>query len=156
MRVDHVNIVVADMERSLTFYRDLLGMQVTFEADLTGEWIETVAGLPGVSARCVFCEPPGGGTRFELLQYHTPHGRTLPENAVANTLGLRHFALAVADLDSLYSRLTAAGVPFVSGPVTVPFSVAGVRKRLCYLRDPDGALVEIAEYGAEPSPCEPS
>ncbi len=152
MRVDHVNIVVAEMERSLAFYRDLLGMQVTFEADLTGEWIETVAGLPGVSARCVFCEPPGGGARFELLQYHSPHGRALPENAIANTLGLRHFALAVDDLDGLYARLLAAGVSFVSGPVTVPFSVAGFRKRLCYLRDPDGALVEIAEYGAEPSP----
>lgn len=152
MRVDHVNIVVADMERSLGFYRDLLGMQVTFECDLTGEWIETVTGLPGIWARCVFCQPPGGETRFELLQYQTPPGLTPPENALANTLGLRHFALEVDDLDGLYARLTAAGVPFVSGPVTVPFSVAGVRKRLCYLRDPDGALVEIAEYGAEPTP----
>lgn len=147
MRVDHVNIVVADMERSLAFYCGLLGMQVTFACDLTGEWIETVAGLPGVSAHCVFCCPPSGGTRFELLHYQTPPGLALPENTLANTLGLRHFALEVDDLDSLYARLLAAGAPFVSGPVTVPFSVAGVRKRLCYLRDPDGVLVEIAEYG---------
>ena len=151
MRVDHVNIVVADMERSLAFYRDLLGMQVTFEADLTGDWIETVSGLPGVWARCVFCRPPGGGMRFELLQYQTPPGLSLPENSLANTLGLRHVALEVDDLDSLYARLHAAGVPFVSGPVTVPFSVAGVRKRLCYMRDPDGVLVEIAEYGTYPA-----
>ena len=53
------------------------------------------------------------------------------------------------DLDGLYARLAAAGVPFVSGPVAVPFPVAGVRKRLCYARDPDGALVELAEYAPE-------
>ncbi len=150
MRVNHVNIVVADMERSLAFYVGLLGMRVTFEAELTGEWIETVAGLPAVSARCVFCQPSGGGTRFELLQYRTPPGQFLPEASLANTPGLRHVALEVDDLDALYARLHAAGVPFVSPPVAVPFSVVGVRKRLCYLRDPDGALVEIAEYAPEP------
>ena len=151
MRVNHVNIVVADMERSLAFYVGLLEMRVTFEAELTGEWIETVAGLPGVSAHCVFCQPSGGGTRFELLQYRTPPGVSLPENALANTLGLRHVALEVDDLDALYARLSEAGVTFLSPPVTVPFSVMGVRKRLCYLRDPDGTLVEIAEYVQEPS-----
>lgn len=149
MRVDHVNIVVADMERSLAFYVGLLGMQITFEAELTGDWIEAVSGLPHVSARCVFCQPPGGGARFELLQYRTPPGAEFAAASVASTLGLRHVALAVDGLDSLHARLTAAGVPFVSGPVGVPFPVAGVRKRLCYARDPDGALVELAEYAPE-------
>ena len=149
MRVDHVNIVVADMERSLAFYVGLLGMRVTFEADLEGKWIEAVSGLPHVSARCVFCQPPGGGARFELLQYRTPPGVALADESVANTLGLRHVALEVDDLDGLRARLTAAGVSFVSGPVAVPFPIAGVRKRLCYARDPDGALVELAEYAPE-------
>ena len=152
MRVNHVNIVVREMERSLTFYVGLLGFRVTFEAELVGEWIEIVADLPDVSARCVFCQPPGGGTRFELLEYRVPTGVSLPADSVANTLGLRHVALEVDDLDALYTRLISAGVEFVSPPVLVPFSVAGVRKRLCYLRDPDGALVEIAEYAPESSP----
>ena len=151
MRVNHVNVVVSDMEQSLAFYVGLLGMRITFETDLTGDWIETVSGLPNVSARCVFCQPPGGGTRFELLQYRTPPGQDLPAAAgLANTLGLRHVALEVDELDALYARLTQAGVPSVSPPISVPFSLTGVRKRLCYLRDPDGALVEIAEYVLEP------
>lgn len=149
MRVDHINIVVADMERSLAFYVGLLGMQVTFEAPLTGAWIEAVSGLPNVSARCVFCQPPDGGARLELLEYQSPAGSRLAAEAIANTLGLRHVALAVDDLDGLHARLTAAGVPFVSGPVAVPFPVAGVRKRLCYARDPDGTLVELAEYAPD-------
>lgn len=147
MRVNHVNIVVVDMERSLAFYVGLLGMRITFEVDLEGEWIETVAGLSGVQARCVFVQPDGGGTRFELLKYLNPPGVSLPQNAIANTGGLRHIALEVEEVDSLYARLKEAGVEAVSPPVTVPFAIVeGLRKRLCYLRDPDGVLVEIASY----------
>lgn len=147
MRINHINIVAADMERSLAFYVGLLGLRVTFEVELEGAWIETVAGLPGVTARCVFCQPSGGGARLELLQYRTPEGEAIPANSLANTQGLRHIALEVDDLDAWYARLTAAGVPAVSAPVAVPFGVAGaIRKRLCYLRDPDGVLVEIADY----------
>ena len=154
MRVNHVNIVVSDMERSLAFYVGLLGMRVTFEADLEGAWIDTVTGLPGVSARCVFCQPPEGGARFELLEYRSPPGAALHENARPNTAGLRHVAFEVDDLAAWHARLREAGVEFVSAPVTVPFGVAGSRKRLCYLRDPDGVLVEIADYVSEARPGE--
>ena len=153
MRVDHVNIVVSDMERSLAFYIGLLGMRVTFEVELAGAWIEAVTGLAGASARCVFCQPAGdarpsgGGARFELLQYRSPEGAAVPADSLPNTVGLRHVALEVDDLPSWHARLEAAGVSFVSGPVTVPFAVAGpVRKRLCYFRDPDGVLIELADY----------
>lgn len=150
MRVNHLNIVVADMERSLQFYVGLLHLRVTYEVELTGAWIEQVAGLPNVSARCVFVQPTGGGARFELLQYRTPPGVTLPEDSIANTVGLRHVAFEVDDLDGLYQRLTESGVRFVSPPVTVPFIVVGnIRKRLCYCYDPDGVMVEIADYRAE-------
>jgi catechol 2,3-dioxygenase-like lactoylglutathione lyase family enzyme len=146
MRVNHLNIVVADMETSLAFYVGVLGMRVTFEVELNGSWIETVTGLPGASARCVFCAPSGGGTRFELLQYHIPEGATLPANSLANTVGLRHFALEVKDLDDWYTRLHALGVAFIAPPVAVPFTIVdGQRKRLCYLRDPDGVIVELCE-----------
>ena len=150
MRVNHLNIVVADMERSLAFYVGILGMRVTFEVELNGEWIETVTGLPGASARCVFCAPSGGGTRFELLQYHLPEGATLPDNSLANTAGLRHFALEVNDLDVWYARVRAAGIEAISAPVAVPFTIVdGQRKRLCYLRDPDGVIVELCEMVTE-------
>lgn len=147
MQVNHVNIVVADMERSLAFYVGLLGMRVTFEVDLTGEWIDTVTGLSGVSARCVFCQPSGGGARFELLEYRLPPGVRFPENALAHTQGLRHVAIEVDNLDATYQRLADAGVNIVSPPVTVPFRIVnGIQKRLCYLHDPDGAIIELCEH----------
>lgn len=150
MRVNHINIVVADMERSLAFYVGLLGLRATFEIELEGAWIETVTGLSDVSARCVFCQPPDGGARFELLEYRRPNGeRGRAADALPSTIGLRHVAFEVEDVAAEYERLTAAGVRFVSPPVTVPFGVAGdIRKRLCYALDPDDVLVELADYRA--------
>jgi catechol 2,3-dioxygenase-like lactoylglutathione lyase family enzyme len=147
MRVNHLNIVVKDMERSLAFYVGLLGMRVTFETELVGEWIDRVVGLPGVHARCVFVQPDGGGCRLELLQYSLPAGAECPANSIANTPGLRHFALDVDHLDATFQRLTAVGVTALSPPVTVPFRlIDGIQKRLCYLQDPDGVIVEICEH----------
>lgn len=147
--VDHINIVVSDMARSVRFYTDILGFRVTREAVLKGEWIETVVGLKGVRADVVYLEPPEGGLRIELLQYHAPEGAAPPENAQANTVGLRHVAFQVRDIEGMCTRLAAAGVEVIGAPVAVPGSVvkheAG-RKTLCYFRDPDGVLLELAEY----------
>lgn len=147
MRIDHLNIVVTDMERSLAFYEGVLGLQRGFEAVLEGTWIDRATGLTGVHARCVFVEAPAEGVRFELLQYDTPQGEAAPANSLPNTPGLRHLAFAVDDIDGLIARLHAAGVETVSDPVEVPFTVGSMgRKRLCYFRDPDGVLLEAAAY----------
>ena len=94
--IDHLNIVVADMARSLRFYTEVLGFVKTKEAQLAGDWIERIVGLKGVRAHAVFIEAPGGGPRIELLKYEAPEGVTLAENSRANTRGLRHFALRVS------------------------------------------------------------
>jgi glyoxylase I family protein len=147
VRIDHVNIVVSDMERSLAFYEGVLGLKRGFKATLEGRWIETVTGLTAVNARCVFIEAPGSDVRFELLEYVSPTGDTIPANALPNTRGLRHIAFVVDDMEALLERLGAAGVPLLSDPVEVPFVVGSMgRKRLCYFRDPDGVLLEAAAY----------
>ena len=147
--LDHVNIVVADMDRSVAFYRDVIGMEQAFETTLEGEWVETIIGLRDVKARCVFLKAPDGGTHLELLQFLSPTGTTVDCNAVPNTIGVRHLAFRVRDLTAFATRLRDAGVEPVSPPVTVPFPVADAgEKRLCYFRDPDGVLLEAAEYRA--------
>jgi glyoxylase I family protein len=150
MKLDHVNIVVNDMARAERFYGELLGLRRGFERVLEGEWIERVTGLPGARAHCVFYEPAAGG-RLELLQYLSPHGEPLTPNSFPYTPGIRHLAFEVDDLDALCERLRAAGVALVSAPVTVPFRVADAgRKRLCYFHDPEGVLLEVAEYQVGP------
>ena len=148
--IDHLNVVVADMERSLKFYTEVLGFTKTREAQLSGDWIERIVGLRGVRAHAVFIEPPGGGPRIELLRYEAPAGVTLPENSRANTIGLRHFALRVSDIAAMVAKLRATGVEVFSEPVRVPGGVvefdAGASKTLVYFLDPDGVIIELAEY----------
>lgn len=149
--IDHLNIVVADMARSLAFYCGLLGFTKTKEAWLEGEWIEKIVGLRGVKAHAVFVEAPGGGPRIELLRYETPVGVALAENSRANTRGLRHFALRVDDIFAVTAKLRAAGVTVWSDPTHVPggvvkFDEGAGGKTLVYFLDPDGVIVELAEY----------
>ena len=145
--LDHFNIVVQNMERSVAFYRDVLGLTQTFQATLEGEWIETVTGLAETRARCVFFQLPGVDVRLELLEYIHPEGASFEKDSVPNTVGLRHFAFEVDDMEAWCERLKAANVRFVSPPITVPFPVGNRgTKRLCYFHDPDGVLLEIAAY----------
>lgn len=153
MKLDHVNIVVTDMAQAERFYGGVLGLRRGFECQLEGEWIERVTGVTGARAHCVFFEPEGGG-RVELLQYLSPEGEPLPANGLPFTPGLRHVAFQVEDLDALCERLRAAGIALVSAPVEAPFRVANAgRKRLCYFHDPEGVLLEAAEYRVEGLEC---
>lgn len=147
--IDHLNIVVADMARSLKFYTEVLGFRRTKEARLEGEWIERVVGLRGVKAHAVFIVSPGGEPRIELLKYEMPPGEMIAENSRSNTIGLRHFALRVDDISAMTSKLRAMGITLLGEPTVVPAGVvqhdAG-SKTLVYFLDPDGVIVELAEY----------
>ena len=146
-RIDHVNIVVQSMERSVIFYQDVLGLTKGFEGVLRGDWIDSVTGIQGAEAVCVFMESHGVPVRLELLEYRSPLGEAIEGASLPNTHGIRHLAFVVSDLDAFYHRAKSAGAAFVSPPVTVPFPLpGGLRKRLCYFHDPDGVLLEAAEY----------
>lgn len=147
--IDHLNIVVSDLARSVKFYTEVLGFRKTHDVHMKGEWIEAIIGLRGVEGLVAFVEPPGGGVRIELLEYRSPAGQALPENSRANTRGLRHIALRVDDIAAMAKRLRAAGVTLFSDPVKVPAGVvkfAAGDKTLLYFLDPDGVILELAEY----------
>lgn len=147
--VDHINVVVSDLERSVRFYTELLGLQETRRARLSGDWIEAIVGLKGVEADVAFVQPRGGGPRIELIQYHAPEGEMFAAHSRPNTHGLRHIAFQIEDMDDMRMRLEAAGVHFFGPPVQVPGGVVehdDGHKSLCYFLDPDGVLLELAAY----------
>ena len=147
--VDHINIVVTDLARSERFYTELLGFTKTKEAYLEGEWIDRIVGLVGVKARAVFIVAPAGEPRIELLEYAAPRGGAAAQTSQANTVGLRHIALRVDDMAGTVARLRAAGVTLFSEPVRVPAGVVqhdDGEKTLVYFLDPDGVILELAEY----------
>ena len=145
-RLDHANLVVRDLSAATAFYTQLLGLRPILRRRLEDAWIGQVVGLPGAVMDCVILEAPDGGARLELLQYVSPESSAPPGQSEPQALGLRHIAFDVDDLDAVWSRLSAVGVTLLSEPVTVPFPVAGRRKRLAYLLDPEGVLLELAEY----------
>ena len=148
-RVDHINLVVSDLERSVKFYTEVLGFNEVRRAHLDGKWIESIIGLKDVCANVVYILAPEGEPRLELLCYQSPEGKAIPANSKANTIGLRHVALRVNDIQTAVKQLKEAGITMIGEIVEVPENVvthdAG-HKILCYFLDPDGILLELAEY----------
>ena len=147
--VDHLNIVVTDLFRSIRFYTEALDFTLQRTGELTGDWIETITGVTGVSAEVAFLVPPSGAPRIELLQYHAPKGANPEANSAPNTVGLRHLAFRVDDMDAAVRKVEKAGATLISPPTTVPGAVITHdhgRKTLCYFHDPDGVLLELASY----------
>jgi len=152
MKIDHVNIVVSDMDRSVEFYTRL-GLRPSLDTFISGAWIAKVVGIrdENLKARVVFMEPDSGNTRLELIEYIIPAGQEVPANSHTNTPGLRHFAFVVDDLMKIYQELSRAGVTFFSEPQEVSGNkevAARIgRKQQVYFLDPDGVIVELAQYG---------
>lgn len=147
--VDHINIVVTNLERAVRFYTEVLGFRKTKEAYLEGGWIDLIVGLSGVRGHVAYVVAPAGEPRIELLCYEDPKGEVLSVNSQANTVGLRHIALRVDNMAEAVARLRTAGVTLFSEPVRVPSGVvqhdAG-EKTLVYFLDPDGVVLELTEY----------
>ena len=148
-QIDHVNIVADDLPAMVRFYRDVLGMTITKEVTISGEWVERVVGLDDVKADVVYMSPPEG-PRVELIHYHSPVGGSSFEVSQANLRGLRHIAFRVSDIDAIVKALANAGVDIIGEVQQVPdvqvTYAGGVRKRLIYFRDPEGNLLELCEY----------
>jgi lactoylglutathione lyase len=138
--VRHAGIVVRDVERSLRFYRDQLGLEVQVDQRETGEFISELLGRTGVSVRTVKLSAPEGPTLVELLEFEDG-GQDGEGLANPTRLGPTHVALTVDALDELYGRLQAEGTPFVSPPLRSPDGKALV----AFCTDPDGSLIELVE-----------
>jgi catechol 2,3-dioxygenase-like lactoylglutathione lyase family enzyme len=138
----HTGYTVDDLERSLRFYRDLLGLDVVAQQEKQGGYLAAIVGYPDAHVRMAHLRCPGGEHVLELFEYVAPPGRPAAPTEPRDT-GTAHICFAVADLRALYERLRAAGVDtFVSPPVVVDTGVNRGGSGL-YLRDPDGIVVEL-------------
>jgi len=144
--VFHTSWTVDDLERSIAFYRDLLGFELIGRRERQGSAIETVVGFPKADLRMAFLRVPGApvgisGHHLELIEYRHPKGRKL-DIRTCDT-GSAHLALETTDIHADHARLQTAGVTIVSAPVTFD-GVAG-KVLACYLRDPDGFTIELVQ-----------
>jgi catechol 2,3-dioxygenase-like lactoylglutathione lyase family enzyme len=135
--VDHTAIAVADTERSLGFYRDLLGLEVKGHSLNEGREQELLSGVPGARVRITGLRG-GAGPGVELLEYLAPRdGLPAPADTRPDDAWYWQIVVAVDDPAAVAARLAAAGVAVAD--------VAGVR----VARDPDGHHVRlVARTGA--------
>lgn len=141
--IHHVGITVADLDRSLVFYRDLLGMAVLGRSD--DEDVGAIVGLPGARVRAADLDA-GNGQVVELLEYASPHGDRGAHGP--DTVGSCHLSLQVADLRSALSRLAGGGFRPAGQPARLTEGGVWQDCTVVYLRDPDGVFVELIEQGA--------
>jgi glyoxylase I family protein len=143
-RIDHVGITVSDVERSLGFYRDVLGLRVIAESTLAESDVAELLGLDSVQLRIADLDS-GDGRIVELIQYLQPKGRQIAfEGSDVATV---HIAFTVDDLGAVWKRLTDAGATIVSRrPITISEPGGDFDGAIClYVRDPDGAILELIQ-----------
>ena len=144
LRLTHIGICVSDWDRSLRFYRDVLGFRYVSELQVAGEPSDTLLQLKDVELKAIYLERDG--TRIELLHYASPghqgEGRPRP----MNQLGLTHLSLRVDDLAATLLDLKRAGVQIIEPThIDIPeFKAAAI-----FITDPDGTLIELVQSPAE-------
>ncbi len=140
--LDHVSVTSGDLDRSLAFYRDLLGLKLRARGDDLGPDELAITGVAGASARWADLELAHGQV-VELIEYVTPRGK--PSRPSPNDPGATHVSLRVGDVDEVYARLSDAGVSVRGAPVTISDGGAWDGVRCFYASDPDGVTVELIE-----------
>jgi glyoxylase I family protein len=139
-RINHVSITVADIDASISFYTDLLGLRLLGRGDARGEHLDKIIGLGEIDLR--WAELEVGTQMLELFQYRHPAGTAIRSRT--SDSGNVHIAIEVKAIDELYQRLTAAGITCRSAPVTIP-SGDWSGTRCLYALDPDGVTIELIE-----------
>jgi catechol 2,3-dioxygenase-like lactoylglutathione lyase family enzyme len=105
-----------------------------------GEWIDRIIGLENARVEVVMARGPDGSDVFEVVRFHSPVGGAREPAPAVNRPGLRHVAFTVDDVRGVVDRVRAAGWETVGEIVDYESTF-----RLCYVRGPDGLIVELAE-----------
>lgn len=128
-RSDHFAFRVSDIDASIAFYTEKLGLKFMFKK-VDPEMREAFA----------YLELKGGN--LELLQLLDEKGDPVPmEQRTVEPPYTPHLALGTEDMDGLLERAKSAGVPVVDGP----FETAGLVKWV-YLTDPDNNVIEFVQW----------
>ena len=143
-----IGMTVADMDRSIDFFAEVLRFEKISDVEVYGSEYEKLQGLFGVRMRVVRLKL--GEEIIELTQYLAPEGRPIPPDWRSHDHGFQHVAIVVSDMDRAYQQLRSHKVRHVStAPQTIPASnkaAAGIRA--FYFKDPDGHNLEIIYFPA--------
>ena len=137
--MDNVGIVVADLEATIAFFREL-GLELEGQTTIDGDWAGRVTGLPDMRVEIAMMRTPDGHGRLELSRFLAPTPIADHRNAPVNALGYLRVMFAVDDIDETLARLREHGAELVSEVVRYQETY-----RLGYIRGPEGLLIGLAQ-----------
>ena len=146
LAADHTGFTVSNLERSLAFWRDVLGFELSHRVDQRGEFAAEITGVPGAEISLAVLKAPGGH-KIELLQYTAPADRKQHAFRPCD-VGSVHVALTVDDLDAVLERIAASGWKAGRKPQTLTTG-PNAGRRVIYVRDPDGTTIEFMQPPAK-------
>jgi catechol 2,3-dioxygenase-like lactoylglutathione lyase family enzyme len=114
--------------------------EVKGEWEMEGELMGYAVGLNDVKVACVGLGMPDGQTWIELIKFYTPSDEKDIQQTFANTLGIRHIAFTVEDIEAVVAKLKKKGTEIFSEIQQYEESY-----KLCYVRGPEGIILELAE-----------
>jgi len=138
---DHTGITVTNLERSVAFWQDVLGFELSHRAHHTGDLASEVTGVPGAEISIAVLK--GYGHKIELLEYLAPANRKNVDLRPCD-VGSVHVALMVDNLDAVLSTIAASGWRAAGEPQTLNTG-PNTGKRVVYVRDPDGTTIELMQ-----------
>jgi lactoylglutathione lyase len=146
----HTGLTVSDLDRSVAFYRDLLGLELVRQWDSSQPYLRAIVAYPDAELRIALLRVPRSagsppGHHIELLEYRRPRGQRGDPNTY--NPGNGHVAFRVDDLDAIYRELKARGVRFKSAPVEITSGPNRGAKGV-YLFDPDDITLELIQPAA--------
>ena len=138
-RIDHVGVIVNDLSAAKEFFLDF-GLEVKGEWEMEGDLMGYAVGLNDVRVACVGLGTTDGQTWIELIKFYTPSDEKDIQQPFANTLGIRHIAFTVEDIEAVVANLKKKGTEIFSEIQQYEESY-----KLCYVRGPEGIILELAE-----------
>lgn len=139
---DHTGITVSNLERSLAFWRDVLGFELSHTAHQKGEFAREITGVEGAEIELAVLKTPGGH-KIELLEYLAPTDRKRG-NLRPCDVAFVHVALLVEDLEAMLDKISASGWKAAGKPQMLTKG-PNAGKRVVYVRDPDGTTIELMQ-----------
>jgi glyoxylase I family protein len=142
---DHTGITVSNLERSLAFWQNVLGFELSHRAHHAGDLASEVTGVTGAEISIAVLNAPGH--KIELLEYGAPPDRKHVDPRPCD-VGSVHIALTVDNLDAVLTTIAASGWKATGKPQTLK-SGPNAGKRVVYVRDPDGTTIEFMQPPSE-------
>jgi catechol 2,3-dioxygenase-like lactoylglutathione lyase family enzyme len=140
--VGHAVIMVSDHEKSLRFYKDIMGFKPIFQSVLEGKELDQITGIPQVKLKvCLLGKENVNAGKVDIMQCLSHKAKPLPRDTSISDCGLRFIAFRVDDIDRACNVLKGEGIRFISEPVTV--TIESKKARMVLARDFDDVFMEF-------------